>query len=157
MHRNIVPQSNREQDGGPGAPAPATTPKTPRKDGATLSSLIRSLENKFQLGLDISEGLLSPSQRSDALPGKVYAQIKHLYWSSEPALEKALDSFRQIATGFIPEKRLEVLHGILKSQTPSRMSRAGTPLSSQGGLSNVPPKSLIPCEYLSTQCCPTCI
>lgn len=148
MRRNIVPTGNGGQSAGPGAPAPATTPNTPRKDGAVLNKLIRSLEDEFRLGL-VYEGLLSPSKRSDALSGKVYGQIQRLYWSSEPALDKALDGFRLIAPGFAPDKRLEVLHGTLKSLTQSPLSRARTPSSCQARPGNVPPKMLVSCECSS--------
>jgi hypothetical protein len=157
MRRN-APQGNRGQDGGPGAPAPApaTTPNTPRKDGSGLNKLILSLENEFRLGLDVHDGLLSPSQRSGAITGKVCAQIQRLYWSDEPALEKALESFREIATGFKHEKQLEVLHGTLKSQTRSPMSKAGTPLSSRARPGSVRLKPLIPCEYFGAMFGLTC-
>jgi hypothetical protein len=147
MRRHVIPPSAHGEDAGPGAPAPATTPNTPRKDGAALNKLIRSLENEFRLGLPVSKGLLSPSRRSDALSGKVYSQIQRLYWSSEPALGRALDHFRQIAVGFAPDKQLEVLHGTLKSQTQSPLSRTGTPLSSQAWPGNVPLKTLVSCEW----------
>ena len=144
MRRNVIP-SNRGQDTGAGAPAPVPTPNTPRKGGAALDRLIRSLEDEYGLGL-IQQGLLSPSQRSDALTGKVYGQIKRLYWSSEPALEEALEKFRQIASGFAPEQHLGLLHGTLKSQLQSPLSKAGTPSSSQARRSDVSLRTLVPCE-----------
>jgi hypothetical protein len=147
MRQHVIPPSGRGEDAGPGAPAPVTTPNTPRKDGAALNELIRSLEDEFRLGLVYDEKLFSPSRRSDVLSGKVYGQIQRLYWSPEPALGRALDHFRQIAVNFAPDKRLEVLHGTLKSQTQSPLSRTGTPLSSQARPGNVPLKTLVSCEW----------
>jgi hypothetical protein len=146
MRRAVIPPSGRGEDAGPGAPAPATTPNTPRKGGAALNKLIRSLEDEFRLGLVYDEKLFSPSRRSDVLSGKVHGQIQRLYWKSEPALVEALRSFRQIAVGFAPEKRLEVLQGILKSQMKSPMLMTETPLSSHARPGNVPPKTLVSCE-----------
>ncbi|KAF2678023.1 hypothetical protein K458DRAFT_423437 [Lentithecium fluviatile CBS 122367] len=142
MRRNVHPPGNRGQSAGPGPGAPATAPNTPRKDGAALNRLIRSLEDEWRLGLDVHDRLLSPSQRGDTLAGKVYGQIQRLYYSSEPALDKALEGFRQIALGFEHGKRLELLHGTLKSQTRSPLSRTGTPSSSQARPGSVPPKTL---------------
>jgi hypothetical protein len=145
MRRNVKPQGNHGQAAGPGAPA--TAPNTPRKTGKELNELIRSLEDEWRLGLDVHNKLLSPDKRSDTLQGKVYGQIQRLFFSSPTALGTALDGFRQIAPGFEHGKRLELLHGSLKSQTQSPLSRAGTPASSQGRSVNMPPKSLKLCEY----------
>jgi hypothetical protein len=113
-------------------------PRTPRhpKTGAALDELVRSLEDKWRLGLKVRGTLWSP-QKADvrSTAEKVYGQIKRLFFSAQPALEDAIKSFEKQANGFPHEKRLEVLHGILKSRTLSPISRAGTPL-------NEPPKSL---------------
>jgi hypothetical protein len=144
MRRNIPRQGNHGQPVGPGAPA--TAPKTPRKDGAALNKLIRSIDAEWRLGLDIHNSLLSPSKRSDSLQGKVYGQIQRLFYSSQESLDRALDGFRLIAPGFTHDKLLNVLHGTLKSQTPSPLSKAGTPLSSQGTTVKAPLPTLKLCE-----------
>jgi hypothetical protein len=114
---------------------PPSTPHHP-KSGAALEQLIIELENEWRLGLKVRGAFWSP-QRTDeqSTAEKVHGQIKHLFFSARPALDAALDSFRETALGFEHDKRLELLHGILKSKTHSPISRTGTPL-------NEPPKSL---------------
>lgn len=114
---------------------PPSTPHHP-KSGAALDRLIIALENEWRLGLKTRGPLWSP-QRTDekSTAEKVHGQIKHLFFSARPALDAALDSFRDTAPGFAHNKRLDLLHGILKSRTHSPISRTSTPL-------NEPPKSL---------------
>jgi hypothetical protein len=135
-------QRNRSGAGRSNDPQPtiegSLPPHTPRhpKTGAALDELVRSLEDEWRLGLKVP-GLLWSPQRADvkSTAEKVYQQIKYLFFSAQPALDDALNSFKSQAIGFPPDERLKVLHGILKSRTLSPISRAGTPLSE-------PPKSL---------------
>lgn len=146
--RQPHPQGRRGQAAD--LPAPAPTPNTPRKDGVTLNALVRSLEADWHLGLAARDNTWSPSKSNDALADKVYGQLKRLHFSSGPALDQALSSFKQIAPGFEHAERLKLLHGTLRSQTQSPLSRAGTPLGTEG-TRNVPLKTLKlsqPCEYL---------
>lgn len=115
-------------------PAPHT-PHHP-KTGAALNALIRDLEHDWQLGLAVRDKYWSPHKADkESLSEKVYGQIQHLFYSARPALNDALDIFKNTAPGFAQSARLNLLHGILKSKTQSPVSRAGTPL-------NEPPKSL---------------
>ncbi|KAF2642160.1 hypothetical protein P280DRAFT_449672 [Massarina eburnea CBS 473.64] len=123
-------QGSRGQSAGPGAPhapAPAPAPNTPRRrDGAGLNALIRSVEAEWRLGLQARDDTWSPSQTTHRLADKVCGQLKRLHYSSGAELDRALASFRLIAPGFEQSKRLELLHGTLKSQTRSPVSGTGT-------------------------------
>jgi hypothetical protein len=105
-------------------------PTTPRhsKTGADLDSLVIALEEEWRLGLRVRGPLWSPRESKGSTSEKVYGQIQRLFFSAEPALDAALDNFRETALGFAHSKRLELLHGILKSKTQSPISRTGTPL-----------------------------
>jgi hypothetical protein len=127
-----LPQGNHRQQGaGPLSVRPVLN--TPRKDGATLNVLIRSLENEWQLGLQPRDQTWSPSKTVDRLDQKVCGQLKRLYYSPGPELEEALNIFRKIAPGFQDEERLGLLHKTLKSQTMgqknSSVGRKQTPLA----------------------------
>jgi hypothetical protein len=134
-------QRNYDTAGGQG-PAnpllvqPLETPHHP-KSGAALEALILKLENEYRLGLKLRGATWSPSKTVgiETTADKVYGQIKRLFFSARPALDSALDRFRETATGFEHHKQLELLHGVLKSITHSPFSRTGTPI-------NEPPKSL---------------
>jgi len=113
---------------------PPTTPRHP-KTGAALDNLVIALEEEWRLGLRVRGPLWSP-RKTDKTPAEtVYGLIKRLFFSARPALDAALDNFRETAPGFEHSKRLDLLHGILRSKTQSPISRTGTPL-------NEPPKSL---------------
>jgi hypothetical protein len=135
-------QGNRNGAGRSNDPQPiiphSLLPHTPRhpKSGAALDDLIRSLEDEWRLGLKVRGALWSPQKIDEkSTADKVHGQIKRLFFSARPALEIALELFKDTAPGFAPNKRLELLHGILKSKTKSPISRVGTPL-------NEPSKSL---------------
>jgi hypothetical protein len=135
-------QGNRSGAGRSNDPQPTIAgslpPHTPRhpKTGAALDDLVRSLEHEWRLGLKVRDTLWSPHKVDEkSTAEKVYGQIKRLFFSARPALEEALESFKEIANGLPPDERLKTLHGILKSKTQSPISRAGTPL-------NEPPNSL---------------
>jgi hypothetical protein len=133
-------QGNRSGAGRSNDPQPtiddSLPPDTPRhaKTGVGFDDLVRSLEQRYRLGLKVRDNLWSP-QKVKSAEDKVVGQIKHLFYTSRPALEEALKSFQDIENGFPPDERLKTLKGILKSKTQSPMSRAGTPL-------NEPPNSL---------------
>jgi hypothetical protein len=139
-------QGNYDTAGGPGPTNPllARPPATPHhpKSGAALKALILELENEYRLGLKVRGDTWSPRKNDgvESIADKVYGQIKRLFFSARPALDSALDRFRQTATGFEHHKQLELLHGVLKSITHSPISRTGTPLNEQPkSLRSVPP------------------
>jgi hypothetical protein len=128
---------------GPAASLPVPeTPHHPRT-GAALNSLIRSLDDQWQLGLGKVRQLRSPAQHQSTAD-KTYAKIQRLFYSARPALDDVIQSFTKVAPGFPNDARLGVLHGMLKSQTLPP-SRVGTPVSAR----NVPPKSLL-CKCVFT-------
>ncbi|KAH7066941.1 RNA dependent RNA polymerase-domain-containing protein [Paraphoma chrysanthemicola] len=121
-----------------------TTPQHPRT-GAALSNLIRSLDDEWHLGLGKIPQLRSPAQHQTTAD-KTYAKIQRLFYSARPALDDVIQSFTKVASGFPKEAQLEVLHGMLKSQTTQPPSRVRTPVS---GSRNVPPKSLLSTNYVA--------
>ncbi|PVH93172.1 hypothetical protein DM02DRAFT_619483 [Periconia macrospinosa] len=140
---NHVPAPRTERTAGRTAAPP--TPNTPRsRNGAGLNSVIHSLEHKWNLGLEPRDDNWSPEKNSDSLGNKVYGQLKRLHYAPDTSLQRALDTFQQVALGTRPEKRLQELHRILKSniiQTPT--SKNVTPVSLNRA-QNQPQKSLKP-------------
>lgn len=138
---NNAPPGRSTQAAAP-ASGPLSVPQTPShpRTGTALVQLIRSIEDRWSLGLKIRGDDWSPHKSTtEDIADKVYGQIKRLFFSARPALDAALENFEQTRGGFAHEKQLELLHGILKSKTHSPISRAGTPL-------NEPPKSLKPSQ-----------
>jgi hypothetical protein len=141
-------QGNRNRNGARRSNGPTTIsslpPYTPRrpKSGIDIDNLILSLEDEWRLGLKVRGPLWSP-QKADkkSTAEKVYGLVQRLFYSAGPALDSALDMFREAAPGFPHDKRLELLHGLLKCKTCSPVSRADTPL-------NEPPKSLMSIHQL---------
>jgi hypothetical protein len=150
MRQSPRPQGNTAGGSRSGRPGPTIAgslpPSTPHhsKNGAEIDSLVVSLENEWRLGLKVRGPLWSPQRADETLADNVYGRIQRLYYSAPPALYSALDSFRETAPGFAPNKRLELLQGILKSKTQAPISRTATPL-------NEPPQSLSPVQLC--KCC----
>ncbi|KAF1939918.1 RNA-directed RNA polymerase 2 [Clathrospora elynae] len=119
------------------------TPPYKKKSGAELTELIRLLEAKWKLGLDIGDVPKSPAQRCPATTvDKVHSHMKFLFYSEKPALHASLATFETSAAVFVHEKRLELLEGLLKSKRSSAqtsLSRARTPV----GPNNDSPKTLL--------------
>jgi hypothetical protein len=121
---------------------------TPRKKGEGLDNLIRSLEERYQLGFKVRGELRSPAHSQTAADA-VAKKIQYLYFSDEPALHQALAAFATTATFLAKDQQLDVLSNILRSKTQykSPVSKPGTPTNAK----NVPPKSLRtpqPCKYI---------
>jgi hypothetical protein len=140
---------NRNGAGRSNGPEPTPTsslpPHTPRhsKPGVAIDKLILSLEDEWRLGLKIRGPLWSPQKADErSTAEKVYGQVQRLFYSDAPALGSALEIFRKEAPGFPHDKRLNLLHVLLKSKTHSPVSRADTPL-------NKAPKSL---NSIQTSC-----
>jgi hypothetical protein len=127
---------NRNGAGRSNGPEPTPTsslpPHTPRhpKSGVAIDKLILSLEDEWRLGLKIRGPLWSPQKADErSTAEKVYGQVQRLFYSAAPALGSALEIFRKEAPGFPHDKRLNLLHVLLKSKTHSPVSRADTPLN----------------------------
>ncbi|KAJ8106796.1 hypothetical protein OPT61_g9304 [Boeremia exigua] len=117
--------------------APASVPPlTPRKKGEGLDNLLRSLDEKYQLGLNIRTVWTSPARRKTAADG-VLKTIRFLYYRQEAALNDALVTFETTAEFIAKDQRLDVLANILrnKHQSGSPITRSGTPTSA----TNAPP------------------
>jgi hypothetical protein len=122
---------------------PPRTPRHPRS--GDVDDRIRELERDWQLGLKVRGPLWSPQKADEkSTAEKVYDKIRRLFFLSEPTLDKALKSFKEIASHLAPNKQLDMLHVLLKSEIPTPISKAGTPL-------NEPAKSLNiqTCKYRS--------
>lgn len=146
----IHPQGNAESGAGhrSGAAPASVPPLTPRKKGEGLDNLIRSLEERYQLGFKVRGELRSPAH-SQTAADTVVKKIQYLYFSDGPALDQALAEFATTAISVAKDQRLDVLSNILRSKTQykSPVSRSGTPIS----VKNVPPKGLKtpqPCKYI---------
>lgn len=143
-------KSSRLKQGTPHSPAaPALVePRTPHhpKSGTALNELIRTLEADWQLGLRVRDDPISPAQ-SCAPADKTYGKIQKLFYVARPALDRALDTFGKIATGFKPDQRLELLDGVLKSELCAKSSPTRTETLLDSRSRNELPKSLI-CEYI---------
>jgi hypothetical protein len=133
-NHNVARKSN---DQGPARSLPVQPPQTPHhpNSGAALDELILSLEDEYRLGLKLRDASWSPNKTTNrSTTDKVYDIIKRLFFPHRPALDSALDRFRERAPGEAHEKQLGVLYDILKSKAQSLISGAGTPL-------NEPPES----------------
>ncbi|KAF2657604.1 hypothetical protein K491DRAFT_318144 [Lophiostoma macrostomum CBS 122681] len=95
-------------------------PARPRT-GAALNELIRQLNVEHQFSLPVRDETWSPRRntKSSTLAGKIFGQIKHLYFSAEPALRRVLDDFKAQAGRLQHDERLNQLHQLLKSQSSS--------------------------------------
>jgi hypothetical protein len=128
--------------------APASVPpSTPRgqRNGEELDDIVRSFEEKWQLGLKTCDKFKSPSQNTTA-EGKVYQQIQCLYFlkSDKSALHDALAIFDTVALRILPDQQLEALADILRKKIRDivPISRVGTPSSARNERS----KSLRPTQ-----------
>lgn len=114
-------------------PAHVPQSETPRraKAGAALEEFIVAIENEWQLGLKMRGPLWSPhkSRNVQSTADKVYGLIKRLFFTSRPALDAALKSFRDaaLAPGCVQGKRVHLLHGVLKATAQSPMPETSTP------------------------------
>ncbi|KAF2026769.1 RNA-directed RNA polymerase 2 [Setomelanomma holmii] len=119
------------------ASLPLPQPETPHhpRTGAALDTIVRALDDDWQLGLRRVRQLRSPLYHQSTAD-KTYAKIQRLFYSARPALDEVIGRFNKAAPSFPREARLDILNGLLKSQTLTP-SRVGTPVSAR----NVPPKS----------------
>ncbi|KAG9191956.1 hypothetical protein G6011_10690 [Alternaria panax] len=122
---------------GNGGPA-ASLPGTPRRPGAAIDDLIRSLEKEWKVGLRIRGAEWSPKKSNvDDPPDKIYALVKFLFYRARPDLYDAIEEFKGLAPSLTREERLEALRRILSSRKESLLgSGSRTP-------KNEPPKSLV--------------
>jgi hypothetical protein len=134
--------SNRPGNRAAAGPAALSVPRTPHhpKSGAALNDLVRSLDKNWRLGLEACGGQRSPAHNR-TIADKTYSTIQRLFYSARPALDEIIERFNLSAPGFAYEKRLELLLGLLKSQTLTPSSRGGTP----SGATNANPKN-VPCK-----------
>jgi hypothetical protein len=119
--------------GSPAASLPL--PGTPHRirRGADLDNLIRSLENKWKIGLKLRGAEWSPKKSAgDDVADKVYGIVKRLFFSAQPALNDAIHSFEELAPRTAPREHLGLLHRTLLSKIKKDI---GMP-------KNDPPKSL---------------
>lgn len=148
MRKSVrLAKSNRDlRNEGLAAPASAP-PRTPHrpKNGAELKELVRSIEEKWHLGLNISDEAQSPAQNRTTA-GKAVATIKELFWTDMPALDEAVDCFHKSASGFRQEARLDLLIGMLRSRrsTRSPLSRPAAPIGARNDL-----RKSLPCKCIS--------
>lgn len=131
-------QGNRGA-GDPAVPAlvPPETPHHP-KSGAALQALIGQLEKRWHLGLKTGDDPKSPA-RNRSQADKIQRKLQYMFYRTKPALDDALEIFEKSAIGSAPEKRLELLEGILKSKSSTPHSRTGTPF----GPRHEPPPNLV--------------
>lgn len=132
--------SNRPGNRAAAGPAALSVPRTPHhpKSGAALNELVRSLDQNWRLGLEACGGKRSPAH-SRTIADKTYTTIQRLFYTARPALDEIIERFNLSAPGFAHEKRLELLLGLLKSQTLTPTSRGVTP----NGAGDVHPKSVL--------------
>lgn len=135
---------------GVGLAAVPPTPKTPRdKSGAIINGLVEELNRTWQLGLKARDDTWSPSKVSNTLESKIPGQLKRLWFYSIEDLDEALRQFQLQAPRSTYDKRLELLHGILKSWTPRTPSSGRVrPIDLQSSYETLrgPLKSLLLCE-----------
>jgi len=113
------PQGNHGQGGGLGAPS------TPRKDGAQLNQLVKSLNEQFQLRLPIRGKEWSPST-STGLPDKVYSHIQRLYWAPGDQLVLALGRLQVKASETRPSDHLRLFYEVLQGMETERVASSQT-------------------------------
>lgn len=117
-------------------PASLPSPQTPQsRDGKALDALFQSLDSKWKLGLKAFEAQPTSSQNQTTV-GDTYAKIKRAFWTSRQILYDITRRFDSIAPNLRPDERLRYLHGMLKTEAPSRTA---TPVNTR----NVPPKTLL--------------
>jgi hypothetical protein len=124
-------------------PLPLPLPGTPHhiRRGADIDNLIRSLEDKWRIGLKLRSAEWSPKKSAgstDDLADKIYGIVKRLFFSAQPALNDAINTFEEQASRTAPRERLRLLYRILLSKT----KKDGGPVSRTGTPKNEPPKSL---------------
>jgi len=125
-------------------------PQTPQhlRTGAALDALVNSFEEQWNLGLPKDRSQIrSPAPRVKTAVDRTYDKIKLLFYSKRPALNNVIQDFARAAPGFPSSAHLNLLDGMLKSQTltPQPPSRTSTPR-------NEPPKSLLSKSTLSRSC-----
>jgi hypothetical protein len=138
-------------NGGPAASLPL--PGTPHRRGADIDNLIRSLEDKWKIGLKLRCTEWSPKKSAgDDVADKIYGIVKRLFFSSQRALDDAINTFEQTAPRTAPRDRLGLLYRALKDGV-GPVSRTGTP-------KNDPPKSLasvLAGKYFYAACLPSIV
>ena len=104
-----------------------TTPITPARprSAAALNELIRQLNVEHQLHLPVRDENWSPSKNANSptLADKIVGQIKRMYFSAGPALQRVLDDYKTKAANLQQRERLNLLHLLLRSQTSSPSAR----------------------------------
>ncbi|KAK0711886.1 RNA dependent RNA polymerase-domain-containing protein [Lasiosphaeris hirsuta] len=106
-------------------------PSTPQKDNGAVTSIIDSLNRQYNLGIQIPDGILSPSQSMHlgSQNGdynrwrKIKSVMQFLYYKDNQGLEASLQSFSYEAKAdsetWIPRPVLN-LDGTPKAQTPGQ-------------------------------------
>jgi hypothetical protein len=104
----VLPDRGSEQS--PGTPQPSQS----RGSGSALNELIRTLENKWRLGLSPRVEMRSPSKAANSMADKVYNNIQRLYYTDRPALDRILVNFDTEAAHGAPLTKLQSLLQLLQ-------------------------------------------
>jgi hypothetical protein len=122
-------------------PVPRTPERGPRKELDGIDDLVRSLEERWQIGLKLRGDKWSPRRNNaDDKADKVFGLIKFLFHQNPPALRDVIESFQHLDVDTFYGERLTLIHKTLKTKSETIQAEKSEPVSRAGTPQNKPAK-----------------
>ena len=128
MRTRLAAQRGGGNRGSSSTSAAAHTPLNPNapKNGAVLLELVRDIERNYNLGLDTSDRIRSPSEKTSTnLANIVLKKINQNFWIDDKALDERLQVFHELASKRTDSQaKLRLLDRLLPDfKTPNSIQR----------------------------------
>ncbi|KAF2203470.1 hypothetical protein GQ43DRAFT_498971 [Delitschia confertaspora ATCC 74209] len=108
----------------------ATPPPPEQRSGRQLEQIIQDLQSNYHLSLTLRDHTWSPAKSDKSVSEQVHGDIKRLFWSAYPVLQRVLGDFEEQASQSPrarPQELLHILHRLLRSETGSLTPQRITP------------------------------